>query len=57
VVDVSWSVLEIERPVLDSLRLSAVAIALAASYLLFWRKWSVLRTLGVCALLGLLTAL
>ena len=25
--------------------------------MIFWRRWTVLRTLGVCALLGLVAAL
>jgi chromate transporter len=35
----------------------AFAILAVAAALLFWRGWSVLRTLGVCALLGLVAAL
>jgi chromate transporter len=34
-----------------------LAIALVAAVLLFRLRWSVLRTLGVCALLGLLAGL
>jgi chromate transporter len=35
----------------------AFAITAVALGLIFWRKWSTLRTLGVCALLGLATSL
>jgi chromate transporter len=40
-------------PVLDTIRPVAVVIALAAAVMIFRLRWSVLRTLGVCALLGL----
>jgi chromate transporter len=39
-----------------TLRPLAVLIALVAGVLLFRLRWSVLRTLGVCALLGLAAA-
>ncbi len=41
-----------ELPVLGSLDLTALAITALACALVFWRGWSVLRTLGVCALAG-----
>jgi chromate transporter len=41
----------------DSLRPLALGIALLAAVLLFRLKWSVLRTLGVCAALGLVAGL
>lgn len=44
-------------PDLDTARPLAFAILGIAIALLFWRGWSVLRTLGVCALLGLAAAL
>jgi chromate transporter len=44
-------------PDLDTARPVAFAILGIAAVLLFWRGWSVLRTLGVCALLGLAAAL
>ena len=53
---VSLGVLDLEVPVISSLQPTAVAIAVVAALLIFWRGWSVLRTLGVCAVLGLLTA-
>ncbi len=42
---------------LDSVRSVAVVIAALAAVLLFKVKWSVLRTLGVCAALGLAAGL
>lgn len=47
--------LELPDPL--SLRLVEVLIALVAAVLLLRRNWSVLRTLGVCALLGLASTL
>ncbi|RBY94633.1 chromate transporter [Blastococcus sp. TBT05-19] len=49
--------LHLEVPDLGSLRPVAVVIALVAAVLLFRFKWSVLRTLGVCAVLGLAAGL
>ena len=46
-----------EVPVLDSLQWPALAITVLACALIFWRGWSVLRTLGVCALAGVLVGL
>ncbi|MGL5851160.1 MAG: chromate efflux transporter [Phycicoccus sp.] len=43
----------VELPVLTSVRLDAVLVGVVAALLLFRLRWSVLRTLGVCALLGL----
>ena len=55
---VAWGPLDLEVP---GARLAAswlpLAIAVVAGLLLFRLKWSVLRTLGVCALLGLAAAL
>jgi chromate transporter len=50
---VAWGPVSLELPVLASLRPVSVVIGLVATLLLFRLKWSVLRTLGVCALLGL----
>jgi len=36
----------------STIRPAALAITTIAALLLFWLRWSVLRTLGVCALLG-----
>ena len=48
--------LNLALPVLDTLRPVSVAIALAAGVMIFKLRWSVLRTLGACALLGLASA-
>ena len=49
--------LRLELPQLTSLRPVAVTIALLAAVLLFRVKWSVLRTLGACAAVGLIAGL
>jgi chromate transporter len=45
--------LDVEMPVLGTLRPESLAIAMVAALMVFRLRWSVLRTLGVCALLGL----
>ena len=52
-----WSVLSLEVPDAGTVRWVALGIALVAAVLLFRVRWSVLRTLGVCALLGLAAGL
>jgi chromate transporter len=47
------SPLSLELPDVTTLRPVALGIAVVAALLLFRFRWSVLRTLGVCALLGL----
>lgn len=49
--------LRVELPDLGTIRPVAVVIALVAAILLFKVKWSVLRTLGACAALGLVLGL
>jgi chromate transporter len=49
--------LHVEVPDLTTLRPFAAAVALLAAVLLFRLNWSVLRTLGLCALVGLAAAL
>jgi chromate transporter len=49
--------LSLELPELTTLRPVALGIALIAAVLIFRLKWSVLRTLGVCAVLGLAAGL
>jgi chromate transporter len=49
--------LSMELPDLATVRPVALAIAVVAAVLVFRLKWSVLRTLGVCALLGLAAGL
>ena len=48
---------DLELPVLASLRPLSLAIGLAAAVMIFRLGWPVLRTLGVCAGLGLLAGL
>ncbi len=50
---VSWGPVRLLVPDPGSLKPLSLAIALFAAFLLFARKWSVLRTLGTCALIGL----
>jgi chromate transporter len=52
-----WGPLSIELPDLGEPRWVPLAIAVVAGVLIFRLKWSVLRTLGVCALLGLAAGL
>ncbi|HEX8781685.1 MAG TPA: chromate efflux transporter [Nocardioides sp.] len=49
--------LGLDLPVLDTIRPLALVITAVAALLLFTLKWSVLRTLGVCAVLGLVAGL
>jgi chromate transporter len=56
-VDVDSGPLSFELPDLTTLRPVPLVIALAAAVLVFRIKWSVLRTLGVCAVLGLAAGL
>ena len=51
--EVSAGPLSFEVPVLGTLRWDALAITVLGFALIFWRRWSVLRTLGVCALAGI----
>ena len=55
--DPSWGPLRVELPVWSSYVWEAWSIAAVACLLVFWRRWSVLRTLGVCAVLGILLEL
>jgi chromate transporter len=49
--------LSLEVPDLTTLRVVPLVIAVVAAVLLFRVKWSVLRTLAVCAVLGLVAGL
>ena len=49
--------LDLELPYLDTVRPTQLLIAIAAGLMIFRLRWSVLRTLGACALLGLASAL
>ena len=55
--DIERGPLHLEVPDLTSLRVVPLVIALVAALLLFRARWSVLRTLGVCAVLGLVAGL
>ncbi len=44
--------LDLEVPVLDSVQWPALALTALGFALIFWRGWSVLRTLAACALTG-----
>jgi chromate transporter len=56
-VRIDRSVLSLEVPAVGTVRWVALGIAVIAAVLLFRAKWSVLRTLGVCAALGLAAGL
>jgi chromate transporter len=49
--------LDAEYPVLSSVDWAALAITALGGALVFWRGWSVLRTLGACALAGIVLGL
>lgn len=49
--------LDLEYPHLASVEWAALAITALGCALVFWRKWSVLRTLGACALAGIVLGL
>jgi chromate transporter len=55
--EVNSGPLSFELPDLTTLRPIPLGIALAAAVLIFRVQWSVLRTLGVCAVLGLAAGL
>ncbi len=46
-----------EVPVLSSVQWASVAITVLGCALIFWRGWPVLRTLGACALAGIVIGL
>jgi len=52
-----WGPISVNLPDLSTLRPDALAITLVAGLLLFRCKWSVLRTLGACAALGIVSTL
>ena len=54
---VEWGPVHLQVPEPGTLKPLSLAIALFAGYLLLARKWSVLRTLGICALIGLIAGL
>ena len=48
-----WGVLRLELPQLASISLPALILTAIACALIFTARWSVLRTLGACAVLGI----
>ena len=48
---------DVEVPELASIQWAALAITALGLALAFWRRWSVLRTLGACALAGIAVGL
>lgn len=52
----TWGPLRIDLPALSSVRPVSLVIAVAALLMVFRLRWSVLRTLGACAALGLVAA-
>ncbi|HEY5820411.1 MAG TPA: chromate efflux transporter [Propionibacteriaceae bacterium] len=53
----SWGILHVELPHMSTLQWPALAITAVACALIFAAKWSVLRTLGACAVLGMVCQL
>jgi len=49
--------LDFQAPVWSSVRWDAVAVMVLGCLLIFWRRWSVLRTLGACAVAGVALSL
>jgi len=57
VANVTWGPVDLQLPEPGSLKPLSLAVAAFATLLLFGGKWSVLRTLGACALIGLAAGL
>ena len=55
--DITWGPASFEVPELSSVRPLAMVITLLAAVMIFRLRWSVLRTLGVCAVVGLIAGL
>jgi chromate transporter len=55
--DVAWGPVRLQLPEPGSLKPLSLAVAAFAALLLFRAKWSVLRTLGACAFVGLVIGL
>ncbi len=53
VVDVDWGPVRLQLPELSTVQPVQVGVAVVAALLIFRLGWPILRTLGVCALLGL----
>lgn len=54
---VTWGPVDLDLPVISSWDPVAFAITAVGLLLIFGRKWSTLRTLGICAALGLMSSL
>jgi len=54
---ITWGPVDLDLPILPSWDPVAFAITAIALALIFGRKWSTIRTLGACAVLGLASAL
>ncbi len=54
---VTWGPVQLQLPELGSLKPLSLAVAVFAALLLFRARWSVLRTLGACAVVGLVAGL
>ena len=54
---IAWGPFGFDVPELATIKPVSVGIAVVAAALLFRLRWSVLRTLGVCAALGLVAGL
>jgi chromate transporter len=57
VSSVTWGPVDLQLPELGSLKPLSLAVTVFASLLLFRARWSVLRTLGACAMIGLAVGL
>ncbi len=55
--EVTWGPVDLDVPILSSWDPVAFAITAVALMLIFGRTWSTMRTLGVCAVLGLVSTL
>ena len=55
--DVVWGPVHLQVPDVGTLKLASLTIGIVAAVLLFRVRWSVLRTLGACAALGVGAAL
>ena len=53
----TWGPVDLDLPVLSTWDPTAFAITAIALALIFWRRWSTMRTLGICAVLGLVSTL
>ncbi len=55
--EITWGPLDLDLPVVATLRPVAVGIAAAAAVMVFGLRWSILRTLAACAALGIVAAI